>query len=1023
MSVMQMSVSAAVLIVAIVAIRALALNKIPKTTFLVLWGIVLLRLLVPVSIPSPFDIYTAIQNAVKLVEPDVSNPAIDNIKAVAEAVNQPIDIPISADIITPKEKKPDASQDIAKEELTEIDEGVVPAEIEQEMDIKPKFVLTITPTTLIWITGMLAMTVFFTVIYFKNYRELRFVLPVSGNKLVEAFTAEHKTARHVAVMQSDRLATPVTTGITSPRIILPKIMNMSDPHLMRYVIAHEYCHIKRFDTLWKLLLICALCVHWVNPMVWVMFILANRDLELACDERVVRRFGAETKAAYAYSIISMAEQRKKFTPLYSGFSKNAAEERIKSIMKYKKSSIIAIILSVVMVIGTTTAFAFNAAVTDSPEADNPEEIIDLQGSDTEVQQAYGKPELEDYYSDANVRMAYEETKELYTAEKLTKELYDKAVLVEKSYKDISKVVLDIAKDNVTVSKGGDSVKIRYYTWADDEYTLSSDNGTLKLAQNFNKYLVTEENLRGVINKTNDWVSVLLRQLKRSPNPDNPTASNRTIEITVPEGVTLESLVVDTTSGGVTVSKCKINSIIADTTSGNITITDCNIPSIAVDSTSGAINITRCASPKIIADTTSGGVAITDCESSSVTADTTSGSVTVNGGTVNTISADTTSGNVKILNVSKMKTANLNTTSGNATVELNEAIGNDYGIVVSADTTAQVNINGTNYYKNGVDYLATNLYAPYKINYYTSSGKLTVNDGGLTKEIEVEYFGTENDNYNPNYKYTAEELAKYLYDEAVLVEKTYKDISKVKISTVTEDVVVSRGGDSVKIRYYEWKKGEHTLSDDGNGNLTLNYNKEFKMLYDRGNNSYSSVWVDTVVLNVLKRSPNPDDPEAVSRTIEITLPEGVELEMLDVYTVSGDITVKECRVASILTNTVNGASTIDGCVSKSVTQNTVNGHSVVKGGKVESVSSTSVNGYIEISGVAEMKNAVLSTVNGNAKMEILGKTDKYRIDYSGLQTKVTVNGKKYTQNSGTINKDALNIITFSTINGSFTVTEK
>jgi hypothetical protein len=137
---------------------------------------------------------------------------------------------------------------------------------------------------------------------------------------------------------------------------------MSDKQLLNYVLTHEYYHIKRFDSLWKLLFVFALCVHWFNPMAWVMFVLVNRDLELTCDEMVIRRFGTEIKTAYAYSLIGMAEQRSRFTILYNGFSKNAAEERIISIMKTKKLSFISVISAIVLVfVLTAGAMATSAA--------------------------------------------------------------------------------------------------------------------------------------------------------------------------------------------------------------------------------------------------------------------------------------------------------------------------------------------------------------------------------------------------------------------------------------------------------------------------------------------------------------------------------------------------------------------------------------------------------------------------------------------------------------------------------------
>jgi len=158
-------------------------------------------------------------------------------------------------------------------------------------------------------------------------------------------------------MQSDRITTPFAVRLLKPRIILPKTVNMDDKQLLNYVLTHEYYHIKRYDALWKLLFVFTLCIHWFNPMVWVMFVLANRDLELICDLKVIRHFGTDSKTAYAYSLIGLAEHRGNFAPLYNGFSKNAAEERIVSIMKIKKNTVLGIAIAALIVGGVITVFA------------------------------------------------------------------------------------------------------------------------------------------------------------------------------------------------------------------------------------------------------------------------------------------------------------------------------------------------------------------------------------------------------------------------------------------------------------------------------------------------------------------------------------------------------------------------------------------------------------------------------------------------------------------------------------------
>ena len=124
-------------------------------------------------------------------------------------------------------------------------------------------------------------------------------------------------------------------------ILLPRHLKQEDGQKLKYILQHEMVHIRRFDGAWKLAMTAALCLHWFNPLVWVMYAYMNRDLELSCDEEVLRIFGAEARKGYALTLIGMEESRHLPVPLYSGFGKNAVEERIGEIMKYKKKTNIA----------------------------------------------------------------------------------------------------------------------------------------------------------------------------------------------------------------------------------------------------------------------------------------------------------------------------------------------------------------------------------------------------------------------------------------------------------------------------------------------------------------------------------------------------------------------------------------------------------------------------------------------------------------------------------------------------------
>ncbi|QSZ67827.1 M56 family metallopeptidase [Methanofollis aquaemaris] len=314
MSIIGMTLSASVLILVVVVIRALFLHRVPKITFLALWGIVLCRLLVPFSIPSRFSVYTLIDR-------------------VGNMFSEQVVIPISTA------------------------EGIHSLAIASETPASSvSSALFVSPLTLVWLAGIFACALFFIATHVRCRREYGMALPVESD-LVAAWQQEHPTRRPVQVRESDKISAPLTYGIIRPVVLLPKSMDYTNKRQLRYILAHEYTHVRRFDTLAKSLLAAALCVHWFNPVVWVMYVLANRDIELACDEAIVRTFGETTRSAYARTLITMEEKKSGLTTLCNNFSRNAIEERIVSIMKTKKTTTFGIVLALVLVVGTAAAFA------------------------------------------------------------------------------------------------------------------------------------------------------------------------------------------------------------------------------------------------------------------------------------------------------------------------------------------------------------------------------------------------------------------------------------------------------------------------------------------------------------------------------------------------------------------------------------------------------------------------------------------------------------------------------------------
>lgn len=320
MSLLQMSFLGTVIILLIVVLRVVLINRLPKKTFLILWWIALIRLLVPFSIKSVTSIYSLLQSIYSDINP-------------VRTAQTTTFLPIHGN-------------------MPEIANGLSEAMVQRTESIS---ILSV-----IWLAGLLLCFGFFAVSYIKCYREFRFSLPVE-NDILEAWKEKHPLKRSLSIRQTETIAAPLSYGVIRPVILMPKNTEWKNIYQLRYVLEHEYVHIRRLDMLTKLIMIAAVCIHWFNPLVWVMYILFNRDLELSCDETVVRRFGMDIKSVYATALISMEEKKSGLTPLCNSFSKNAIEERIRAIMKIKKTSKFAVIISAVLVICVTGGFATSAS--------------------------------------------------------------------------------------------------------------------------------------------------------------------------------------------------------------------------------------------------------------------------------------------------------------------------------------------------------------------------------------------------------------------------------------------------------------------------------------------------------------------------------------------------------------------------------------------------------------------------------------------------------------------------------------
>ena len=325
MSLIQMSFSGAVMILVILAVRMAALNRLPKKLFILLWELVLLRLLIPFSIPSVISAYTFLERG------------LDAGSSSAQALQVP------AAYLIPRAVVEGAGGSSGGQFLQESIQGTPE---------KPIWLM-------LWLAGAAVCAIFFLVSYLRCYREFRTSLPVHSETAVR-WLRHHPLRRAVRVRQSDRISVPLTYGLLKPVILLPKGMDLSEGRQLEYILLHEYIHIRRLDSVRKVVMVSALCVHWFNPLVWLMYILFNRDMELACDESVVRKSGVTSRRDYAKTLISMEEKKSMALPLCNSFSQNAVRERITAIMKMKKVTIgigivCVLILAVVIILFATSA--------------------------------------------------------------------------------------------------------------------------------------------------------------------------------------------------------------------------------------------------------------------------------------------------------------------------------------------------------------------------------------------------------------------------------------------------------------------------------------------------------------------------------------------------------------------------------------------------------------------------------------------------------------------------------------------
>ena len=304
LKIINMSISASWLVLAVLILR-FVLKKAPKWINVLLWGIVAIRLICPFSFESTLSLIPSAETIPLNIGMDTTPTINSGISAINNAVN-----PIISQSNTPMAGA-----------------SINPLQI------------TIGIYEYIWIFGMIALALYTAISYWRLRRKVDTAVRYKDN-----------------IFQSENVSSPFVFGIIKPRIYLPFKMNGQD---LEHVVAHEHAHIRRKDHWWKPFGFLLLTIHWFNPLMWMAYVLLCRDIELACDEKVIKELGNEQRGDYTQALVACSVNRRMIAACPLAFGEVSVKERVKSVMNYKKPAFWVIIISVIVCVGVAVCFLTN----------------------------------------------------------------------------------------------------------------------------------------------------------------------------------------------------------------------------------------------------------------------------------------------------------------------------------------------------------------------------------------------------------------------------------------------------------------------------------------------------------------------------------------------------------------------------------------------------------------------------------------------------------------------------------------
>ena len=339
LEIVNMSISASWIVLAVLLLRLL-LKKAPKWITVLLWSIVAVRLICPFSIESAMSLIPS-----------------------SETINTDImvegDSMLENDIVVEHKPLIDTGVSIINDAVNPI----IEENFSPEPEMEPQGDISMTPMQGIisilswaWVGGMVVMLAYTVISYLRVKNKIGTAVLLRDN-----------------IYQSENVVSPFVLGVVKPRIYLPFNMDEQD---MEHVIAHENAHIRRKDHLWKQFGFLLLTLHWFNPFIWLGYVLLCRDIELACDEKVVKEFDNQQKADYAQALLTCSMNRRMIAACPIAFGEVGVKDRVKSVLNYKKPAFWIIIVAII-----ASSIAAVCFLTDPVSKEDASESEDVSESE------------------------------------------------------------------------------------------------------------------------------------------------------------------------------------------------------------------------------------------------------------------------------------------------------------------------------------------------------------------------------------------------------------------------------------------------------------------------------------------------------------------------------------------------------------------------------------------------------------------------------------------------------------------